>query len=116
MEATKILLCLTCLSLAQGLEQVRYDNYKVYKVYVEDREQFELLNANEQALKVSILSSNCFPLHHFHSAAQQLAGGPSSGRVLGYYAAPRESGVLRAAAEESQHQLRYYDRQRAAVD
>lgn len=57
MKATKILLFLACLSLAQGLEQVRYDNYKVYKVYVDDVEQFELLNAKEQALKVSISSS-----------------------------------------------------------
>lgn len=54
MEAIKILLFLACLSLAQGLEQVRYDNYKVYKVYVDDMEQFELLNAKEQALKVRI--------------------------------------------------------------
>lgn len=54
MEAIKILLFLACLSLARGLEQVRYDNYKVYKVYVDDMEQFELLNAKEQALKVRI--------------------------------------------------------------
>lgn len=54
MEATKILLCLAYLSLAQGLQQVRYDNYKVYKVYVNDMEQFKLLNVQEKALKVSI--------------------------------------------------------------
>lgn len=54
MEATKILLCLACLSLAQGLQQVRYDNYKVYKVYVNDMEQFKLLNVQEKALKVKI--------------------------------------------------------------
>lgn len=52
MAALKFLLFLAWLGLVWGLEQVRYDNYSVYKVFVDDAEQLKLINAKEQSLKV----------------------------------------------------------------
>ncbi|EDW69192.1 zinc carboxypeptidase [Drosophila virilis] len=49
----KLLLLCTCLSLVQGGQQLRYDNYKLYKVQIEDVQQSQLLNENEKALKLS---------------------------------------------------------------
>ncbi|XP_016955181.1 zinc carboxypeptidase [Drosophila biarmipes] len=49
----KVLLFVGLFSLAWGVEQVRYDNYKVYNVRIDDLEQFKLLNAQEKALKLS---------------------------------------------------------------
>ncbi|XP_001983816.2 zinc carboxypeptidase [Drosophila grimshawi] len=47
----KIVLLLACLGLAKGVEQVRYDNYRLYKVRIDDEQHYELLNANEKTLK-----------------------------------------------------------------
>lgn len=50
----KILLVLALTGLVWGLDQVRYDNYKVYNVRIDDMEQFRLLRSHEKALKVSL--------------------------------------------------------------
>ncbi|ALC43750.1 CG14820 [Drosophila busckii] len=44
---------LGCLSLAQSTPQVRYDDYKVYEVKIENLQQLQLLNAQEQRLQLS---------------------------------------------------------------
>jgi len=48
----KTILFVGLFSLVWGVEQVRYDNYKVYNVRIDDLEQFKLLNSQEKALKV----------------------------------------------------------------
>ncbi|KAH8307011.1 hypothetical protein KR044_003180 [Drosophila immigrans] len=49
----KLVLFVATLGLAKGTPQVRYDNYKVYKVNIENVQQFDLLNAQEKALQLS---------------------------------------------------------------
>ncbi|TDG53122.1 hypothetical protein AWZ03_000665 [Drosophila navojoa] len=49
----KFVLLLACLSLARAGEQVRYDNYKLYKVHIKDTEDLQLLDENEKALKLN---------------------------------------------------------------
>ncbi|KAH8234601.1 hypothetical protein KR032_000411 [Drosophila birchii] len=49
----RILLVLAYLGLSFGLDQVRYDNYKVYNVRIDDLEQFQLLRSQEKALELS---------------------------------------------------------------
>ncbi|XP_017136885.1 zinc carboxypeptidase [Drosophila miranda] len=49
----KRLLFLALFGIASAVEQVRYDNYKVYNVRIDDREQFNLLNAQEKVLRLS---------------------------------------------------------------
>ncbi|XP_020801657.1 zinc carboxypeptidase [Drosophila serrata] len=49
----RILLVLAYLGLGLGLDQVRYDNYKVYNVKIHDLEQFQLLRSQEKVLKLS---------------------------------------------------------------
>ncbi|KAH8305192.1 hypothetical protein KR018_000540 [Drosophila ironensis] len=49
----KVLLFAGLLALVLGREQVRYDNYKVYNVRIDDVEHFQLLNEQEKALKLN---------------------------------------------------------------
>ncbi|KAI8040929.1 hypothetical protein M5D96_006872 [Drosophila gunungcola] len=49
----QILLFVGLIGLVFGVEQVRYDNYKVYNVRIDDLEQYKLLNAQENVLKLS---------------------------------------------------------------
>ncbi|KAH8380403.1 hypothetical protein KR009_010509 [Drosophila setifemur] len=48
----KLLLFVGLFGLVLAVEQVRYDNYKVYNVRIDELEQFQLLNDQEKALKV----------------------------------------------------------------
>ncbi|XP_062127695.1 uncharacterized protein LOC133840056 [Drosophila sulfurigaster albostrigata] len=49
----KLVLLLATFGLAKVSAEMRYDNYKVYKVNIENMQQFELLNAKEKALQFS---------------------------------------------------------------
>ncbi|XP_034483135.1 zinc carboxypeptidase [Drosophila innubila] len=49
----KLVLLLAAFGLAKGLTEVRYDNYKVYNVQIENAKQLELLNDKEQVLQLS---------------------------------------------------------------
>ncbi|KAL7734652.1 hypothetical protein ACLKA6_010952 [Drosophila palustris] len=49
----KLVLLLAAIGLVKGLSEVRYDNYKVYNVQIEDAKQFELLNGKEKTLQLS---------------------------------------------------------------
>ncbi|BFF98963.1 zinc carboxypeptidase [Drosophila madeirensis] len=49
----KSLLFAGLLALVCGVEQVRYDNYKVYNVRIDERQQFDLLTAQEKLLRLS---------------------------------------------------------------
>ncbi|KAM8707872.1 hypothetical protein ACLKA7_014923 [Drosophila subpalustris] len=49
----KLVLLLVAIGLAKGLSEVRYDNYKVYSVQIQDAKQFELLNEKEKTLQLS---------------------------------------------------------------
>ncbi|KAH8371495.1 hypothetical protein KR093_007701 [Drosophila rubida] len=53
MQLTLLVLLLATFGLAQAAEQVRYDHYKVYKVNIDNRQQLELLNAQEKPLQLS---------------------------------------------------------------
>lgn len=58
---SRILFFVGLFSLVLGLEQVRYDNYKVYNVKVDDVEHYQLLNSNEKAFEVRLILSIKFP-------------------------------------------------------
>lgn len=51
----KLVLLLAAFGLAKGLTEVRYDNYKVYNVQIEDAKQLELLNEQEKTLQVRFM-------------------------------------------------------------
>lgn len=74
MAALRFLFLSAWLGLVLAVQQVRYDNYSVYKVYMDDMEQIKLINSMQQKLKVGVyprgkrLSFLCSQL-----AAQQLA-------------------------------------------
>ncbi|KAH8242214.1 hypothetical protein KR026_008458 [Drosophila bipectinata] len=50
---SRILFFVGLFSLALGLEQVRYDNYKVYNVRIDDVEHYQLLSGQEKAFELN---------------------------------------------------------------